>query len=50
MKSKNCDKLIAHTSVFAAVTESSAVPACKGKRRLASALDSLQMVLMEPVL
>ena len=48
--SKNCDKLIACTSVFAAVTESSAVPACKDERRLAGAQARLQMVLMDPVL
>ena len=48
--SKNCDKLIACTSVFAAVTESSAVQACKDERRLAGAQARLQMVLMDPVL
>jgi len=46
VKSKNYDKLFAYTSVFAAVTESSAVPACRRGRRLAGALASLQMVLM----
>ena len=48
--SKNCDKLIACTSVFAAVTESSAVQACRDERRLAGAQARLQMVLMDPVL
>jgi hypothetical protein len=33
-------------TLLAAVTESSAVPACRRRRRLAGALASLQMVLM----
>jgi hypothetical protein len=46
VRRKNCDKLFAYTSVFAAVTESSAVPACNNGSRLAGALARLQMVLM----
>ena len=39
---KNCDKLFAYTSVFAAVTESYVVPVYIRERRLAGAMASLQ--------